>query len=196
MKGGDYIKKFSIIYADCPWTYKAWSKRGKGMRVALNHYNTMTTEELCALPISEICEKDCVLFMWTTFPQLFDCLKVINAWQFEYKTCGFVWLKTNKKSEGYFLGLGHYTRSNAEICLIATRGTPPKRVSNKVRQLLISPIEQHSKKPDCTRDRIVELYGDLPRLELFARQRAPGWDAIGNEIDGKDIRDALREFTA
>ena len=196
MKGGDYIKKFSIIYADCPWTYKAWSKRGKGMRVALNHYNTMTTEELCALPISEICEKDCVLFMWTTFPQLFDCLKVISAWQFEYKTCGFVWLKTNKKSEGYFLGLGHYTRSNAEICLIATRGTPPKRVSNKVRQLLISPIEQHSKKPDCTRDRIVELYSNLPRLELFARQRAPGWDAIGNEIDGKDIRDALREFTA
>jgi N6-adenosine-specific RNA methylase IME4 len=152
----------------------------------------MTTTELCALPVAEIADKDCVLFMWATFPNLFDCLDVIKAWGLQHKTCGFVWLKTNKKTPGFFLGLGYWTRANAEICLIATQGHP-KRISKSVRQLVVSPLERHSKKPDCVRDRIVELMGDLPRIELLARERAEGWDAMGNEIDGKDIRDALRE---
>jgi N6-adenosine-specific RNA methylase IME4 len=152
----------------------------------------MTTAELCALPVSEIADTDCILFMWATFPNLFDCLDVIKAWGFKYKTCGFVWLKTNKKSPGFFLGLGYWTRANAELCLIATRGHP-RRISKSVRQLVISPPERHSKKPDIVREKIVELMGDVPRIELFARERAEGWAALGDEIDGRDIRDALKE---
>jgi N6-adenosine-specific RNA methylase IME4 len=181
-----------VILADCPWSYEVWNERGASRSVAKNHYDTMTAAALCALPVAEIADKNCVLFMWTTFPNLFDCLDVIKAWGFGYKTCGFVWLKTNKKSPGFFVGLGHWTRANAELCLIAARGHP-KRISKSVRQLVISPLERHSKKPDCVRDRIVELMGDIPRIELFARERAEGWDAVGNEIDGKDIRDALEE---
>ena len=161
-------------------------------RSAAHHYDTMTTEALCALPVADIAAPDCMLFMWATFPNLLDCLKVIAAWGFKYKSCGFVWVKTNKKSPGFHVGLGYYTRANAELCLIATRGHP-KRVSKSIRQLVASPIERHSKKPDCVRDRIVELCGDIPRIELFAREAAPGWDALGNEIDGRDIRDALPE---
>ena len=93
----------------------------------------------------------------------------------------FVWLKQNRKSPTWFYGLGCWTRGNAEICLLAKRGKP-KRHSAAVHQFIISPIEQHSKKPDVTRDKIVELAGDLPRVELFARQKCPGWDAWGNEV--------------
>ncbi len=178
---------------DCPWDYRVWSKKGKGSRSATNHYNTMTIEDLCALPVHMIAERDCILFFWVTFPNLIEGLKVLKAWQFEYKTCGFTWIKENRKSPGWFVGLGHYTRSNAELCLIATRGHP-KRISKSVRQIVTAPIDKHSKKPDCIRDRIVELCGDLPRIELFARQKVDGWDALGNEIDGKDIRDALNEL--
>jgi site-specific DNA-methyltransferase (adenine-specific) len=130
--------------------------------------------------------------MWATFPNLLDCLKVIKAWRFRYTSCGFVWVKENPKSPGYHVGLGYWTRANAELCLIATRGHP-KRISKSVRQLVISPLERHSKKPGCVRERIVELIGDVPRIELFARERAEGWDALGNELDGRDIRDALKD---
>ena len=182
---------FSVIYSDCPWEYKVWSKKGLG-RTAASHYGTMSTEELCALPVVEIASPDCMLFMWASFPNLLDSLKVMSSWGFKYKSCGFVWIKTNRKSPGFHIGMGHYTRANAEICLIATRGHP-KRVSKSVRQLVLSPIEHHSKKRDCIRNYIVELCGDVPRIELFARERVPGWEALGNEIDGRDIRDALRE---
>lgn len=106
---------------------------------------------------------------------------MIQAWGFQYKTVAFVWVKQNKKADTLFLGLGHWTRSNAEICLLATRGSVQRR-SASVRQIILSHIEKHSKKPDETRDRIVELIGDVPRLELFARQTTPGWDVWGNEI--------------
>ena len=154
----------------------------KGQGVAENHYGTMGLAEICALPVSELSAKDSVLFLWATLPQLPDALRVIEAWGFQYKTTAFVWLKRNTKSDGWFFGLGYWTRSNTEICLLATKGHP-KRKSAAVHQLIISPVEAHSKKPDITRDKIVELMGDLPRVELFARQRAPGWDAWGNEVD-------------
>ena len=117
-----------------------------------------------------------------TFPQLQEAFKVIKEWGFQYKTVAFLWIKQNRSGKGYFFGLGYWTRSNAEICLLATRGKP-KRISTKVFQLIISPLEEHSKKPVEARKRIVELLGDLPRIELFARQRSPGWDAWGNEVD-------------
>ena len=154
----------------------------KGQGVAENHYGTMGLAEICALPVSELSAKDSVLFLWATLPQLPDALRVIETWGFQYKTTAFVWLKRNPKSDGWFFGLGYWTRSNTEICLLATKGHP-KRKSAAVHQLIISPVEAHSKKPDITRDKIVELMGDRPRVELFARQRAPGWDAWGNEVD-------------
>ena len=170
-------KKYSIIYADPPWRYEM--KKGQG--VAENHYSTMGIEEICSLPVQEICEKDCVLFLWVTFPQLPEAFKVIKAWGFCYKTVAFVWIKQNKSGNGYFFGLGYWTRSNAEICLLAVKGKP-KRVSKKVFQLIVSPLQEHSRKPAEARERIVELMGDLPRIELFARQRSPGWDVWGNEV--------------
>lgn len=141
----------------------------------------MSIEELCALPVERLAEKDCLLFLWATFPQLPEALQLIKAWGFTFKTVAFVWLKRNKKSPTWFYGLGYWTRGNAEICLLAKRGKP-KRRSAGVHQFIISPVEEHSKKPDVTRDKIVELAGDLSRVELFARQKTPGWDVWGNEV--------------
>lgn len=139
-------------------------------------------EEICALDVGALADANCALFLWVTFPQLESAFKVISAWGFVYKTVAFVWIKLNRKTPSLFWGLGHWTRANAEICLLATRGHP-KRLSKRVHQVVISHIEQHSKKPDEVRRRIVELMGEaMPRIELFARQKAEGWDAWGNEV--------------
>lgn len=141
----------------------------------------MSIEDICKLPVEKIVDKDCVLFMWMTFPTLVEGLKVLENWGFKYKTVAFVWIKQNKKTPSLFWGLGFWTRANAEICILATKGKP-KRISAKVHQVIISPVEEHSKKPDETRKRIVELLGDIPRVELFARQKVNGWDSWGNEV--------------
>lgn len=141
----------------------------------------MSLEDICKLPIKSISAKDSILFLWATFPQLPAALQVISAWGFKYKTVAFLWLKKNRKADSWFFGLGFWTRGNAEVCLLATRGHP-KRKSANIHQFIISPIEAHSKKPDIVRDRIVELAGDVPRIELFARQMTPGWDVWGNEV--------------
>ena len=164
------IRTYEIIYADPPWRYSA--KRVQG--AAENHYPTMSIDELCALPVAELAAKDSALFMWATFPQLPEALRLIRAWGFTYKSVAFVWLKKNKKADSWFYGLGFWTRANAEVCLLATKGHP-KRQAADIHQLIISPIEAHSKKPDETRDKIVALMGDRPRVELFARQTTPGW---------------------
>ena len=142
----------------------------------------MTDEQLYQLPVSTLAAENSVLFLWCTFPKLPEGLKVIEKWGFSFKTVAFVWIKQNRSGKGFFLGLGWWTRSNAEICLLAVKGKP-KRKSAAVRQLIFSPVEQHSKKPDAVREQIVALMGDLPRIELFARQSAPGWDVWGNEVD-------------
>lgn len=111
-----------------------------------------------------------------------EAFKVIRAWGFEYKTVAFAWAKQNKKADSLFWGMGYWTRANVELCLLATKGHL-KRVSSKVHQVIMSHIEEHSKKPAETRDRIVELMGDLPRIELFARQKTSGWDVWGNEVE-------------
>lgn len=141
----------------------------------------MSINDICTLPIKEISDKDCVLFMWMTFPTLKEGMKVIEEWGFKYKTVAFVWVKQNRKTPSLFWGLGFWTRANAEICILATKGKP-KRISAKVHQVVVSPIEEHSKKPDEVRKRIVELLGDIPRIELFARQKADSWDTWGNEV--------------
>ena len=173
---------FGIVYADPPWAYRVWSDKGTG-RAAENHYPTMPLGDICALPVSRIAAKDSALFLWATYPNLLAAFEVIAAWGFTYKTVAFTWVKTCRKSTNdYFVSLGYWTRANAEICLLAAKGKP-QRVSKSVRQLIVSPIQRHSQKPDDARKRIVELMGDLPRVELFAREKAAGWAAWGNEIE-------------
>jgi N6-adenosine-specific RNA methylase IME4 len=156
-------------------------KRGKG--TAERHYPTMTIGEICALPVGELAAKDCALFVWTTFPQLAEALRVIDAWGFAYKTVAFLWLKQNRIAKTWFYGMGFWTRSNAEVCLLATRGRPV-RTNKGIHQFIIAPVEAHSKKPDQVRDLIASLIGDVKRIELFARSHTEGWDVWGDEVEG------------
>lgn len=178
--------KFNILYVDPPWQYE--QKRLSG--AAERHYRTLSDEELYHLPVQDIAADNSILFLWITYPKLKEALKAIENWGFSYKTVGFVWLKQNRKMPTWFLGLGFWTRGNTEICLLAIKGKP-KRMSARVSQLVVSPVEAHSKKPDIVREKIVELVGDLPRAELFARKQSPGWVCVGNEIDGMDIRESI-----
>lgn len=180
-------RKYRILLADPPWAFETWSHRGQG-RGASQHYPTMKTEEICALPVNDMAAKDSVLFLWGTWPHLPDALRVIDAWGFTYKTCGFVWVKQNMSRvtlwadmDDLFLGLGYGTRGNTEFCLRAARGAPKvKEASRDVPQLIMSARRAHSRKPDEQYERIERLYAG-PYLELFARAQRPGWDAWGNE---------------
>ena len=173
-------KKYNIIYADPPWSYDDPSKHRGG---ALRYYETMSIEDIARLPIQDITEENAILFMWTTFPKIFETEEVINSWGFTYKTNAFTWVKKNKVStDTNFWGMGRWTRANSELCLLATKGKP-QRVSSSVQQVVLENIREHSRKPDCVRDRIVELCGDLPRIELFAREETAGWDIWGNEVE-------------
>lgn len=188
-------KKYKIIYADPPWRYN-----DKGINGACeNHYNTMNLDDICKLPINDITDKDCVLFLWTTYPMLPDALRLIEAWGFKYKTIGFQWIKLNRSGKGFFFGLGRWTRGNTEPCLIAIKGKP-KRISGSVSQIIQYPIAEHSKKPEIVRKKIVELMGDMPRIELFARQTPIGWDYWGNEcepcgVGAEDYEDYSEDYT-
>lgn len=179
---------FSILYADPPWRYHSVNVRPRSAsapeqvnRVAPPPYSCLSTRTLCQMPIASLCAPDCLLFLWTTYPMLPDALKVIAAWGFEYRTCAFTWVKQNPSLQGYHFGTGYWTRANPELCLLGVKGHP-KRQRADVRNLVISPRREHSRKPDEVRDRIVALCGDLPRLELFARQKTPGWKVWGNEV--------------
>ena len=178
-------KKYKVIYADPAWEYKQKGSKKKARGMARQHYNVMTTKDICALPIRNIATDDAICFMWATFPNIDQALLVMNSWGFEYKTAAFVWVKTYKNSNTHFWGMGAYTRANAEVCLIGiSKNTKAKKCvkSHAVHQIIIAPFTRHSEKPAETRDRIVELLGDVPKIELFARQCADGWDCWGNEI--------------
>jgi len=177
------MKKYQIIYADPPWNYENYGKTEASKLCGRNvkrHYQTMTMDEIYDLPIDKIIDDNCVLFIWATFPKLPECLETIKRWGFTYKTLGFNWYKENQ-DRSLFFGMGYWTRSNTEICLLATKGHP-KRISANVFQVIRYPRLNHSEKPPIIRDKIVELLGKLPRIELFARQKTEGWDVWGNEI--------------
>lgn len=184
-------KKYNIIYADPPWTFRVYSSKGNG-RSAVNHYPVMGLKEIKALPIGQLADENCVLFLWATFPNLRESFEVIESWGFTFKTVAFVWIKKNRRSDGLFWGMGYWTRANAEICLLATKGAP-KRQSAGVHQVILSHIEEHSRKPEEVRERIVKLMGDLPRLELFARRQSVGWDVWGNEVESSLDMENLQE---
>ena len=172
--------KYSIIYADPPWSYKAWNAK-TGHKSAAAHYSTMSLSQICGLPIQDITAEDCVLFLWSTYPNLPQAFQVMEAWGFTYKTVAFTWVKTYKSGKPV-VGLGYWTRANAEICLIGVKGRI-RRVNSGVSQIILSCQREHSRKPDEARERIVQLMGDLPRIELFARQCSEGWDVWGTEVD-------------
>jgi len=182
-KGDEIInfpkQKFNIIYADPPWSYR--DKASAGNRGASFKYPVQSQEWICDLPVQDIADENCVLFLWVTMPHLGAVMQVIERWGFVYKTCAFTWVKRNKIKPTWFMGMGNWTRSNSELCLLGTKGKP-KRVDAGVHSIIDTPIERHSKKPDVVRNRIVQLCGDLPRIELFAREKTDGWNVWGNEV--------------
>jgi len=184
--------KYQIIYADPPWSYyndstaKSDCTTVKGMRRP--PYPVMSSKEIMALPINDIATDNCILFIWTTDYHLDRCLQVIKSWGFEYKTIGFVWAKKNKDGKPVCF-MGAYTmKSGVELCLLATKGKDAHKLvkAHNIRSLIESGREQHSRKPTAVRNRIVELLGDLPRIELFSRSEAEGWDCYGNEVGKYD----------
>jgi len=176
----DINKKYNVIYADPPWSFKTFSDKGKD-RSPENHYNVMSLQDICNLPVNNIANDDSVLLMWVVDPLLDKAFKVIEAWGFKYKTVGFTWAKTNKKSLGFFTGLGYWTRGNPEMCLLATKGKP-KRISKSVPQLVVEQRREHSRKPDIMYNHIENLL-EGPYIELFARTQRSGWDSWGNQTD-------------
>ena len=173
-------KKYGIIYIDPAWEYDHKSVGGSGSSASNQKYDVMSHAELKELQIQKIADENCILFCWATYPKLSEAIDLIKSWEFTYKTVAFTWIKTNKKSSSYFFGMGSWTRSNAEICLLATKGKP-KRLDAGISQIIVSPVQEHSKKPNIVRDKIIQLVGDLPRIEIFARTKVHGWDVIGND---------------
>ena len=170
-------KKYQIIYADPPWSYNDKNCNGNCQQ----YYSTMSIKDICNLSVKKISDTNCILFLWCTYPMLKEGLQVIESWGFIYKTIAFQWLKFNKKSNSLFFGLGRWTRGNTEACLIGIKGKI-SRQNNNVFQVIKTRLRAHSKKPDIVRDKIIQLVGDLPRIELFARQKVEGWDSWGNEF--------------
>ena len=183
------MKKYQIIYADPPWGHN--DKMETHSFSQLHHYTTMPTEDICNLPICSITDRDCVLFLWAVSPMLEDALMVMKSWGFRYKTIAFCWSKI-ESGGAWVHNLGRWTMGNVELCLLGTKGHP-QRMSKNTKQLVVALRSEHSKKPNEVRKRIVELMGDLPRIELFARDdgvkdmfgynKMDGWDCWGNEVE-------------
>jgi N6-adenosine-specific RNA methylase IME4 len=206
--------RFPIILADPAWTYD--DKALAGNRGAGCKYDLLDDEGIYSLPVASIAEKDAVLFLWVTMPKLAEGLACIHRWGFTYKTCAFTWVKPNRPfaewidvllsntrfvttevasrvNKPWAIGMGRWTRSNAELCLLATKGKP-QRVDAGVNQIVCAPAMKHSAKPPEVRERIVRLCGDIPRVELFARDVPLGWVGLGNEIDGRDLRESVPDL--
>lgn len=192
--------RFGVIYADPPWEYKTWTAKG-GNKSASAHYNVQAASWIHALPVADVAAPDCCLFMWATFPNLPEGIETVRAWGFDFKTVAFVWVKTVGGFEKPRMGTGYWSRSNAEICIFATRGKP-QRLNKDVEQIVACPIGRHSEKPIEVYDRIERLVGG-PYLEIFGRPLGPlmqdcvpHWTRLGNEITGNDMAFDLRRVAA
>lgn len=186
---------FAVAYVDPPWRFKTYNEKGRKRSPDWRpfegspsiHYDTMGAEEIRRLPVADFAADDCCLFLWICWPLLPEALQLIEAWGFVYKTCAFDWVKAKNQVELFGnepavqIGMGYWTRSNSEVCLLATRGKPT-RLRADVRQAIMEPRRQHSRKPDCVYGRIERLVAG-PYLELFARATRPGWTSWGNQTD-------------
>jgi len=175
------MKKYQIIYADPPWEYK---ESGSGSRVVKSHYPTMNIEDIKTLPIQSISDDKSILFIWVTFPRLEQGLEVIKSWGFNYYGLGFDWVKLSKNGKPSW-GMGYYTRQNTEVCLIGVKNKPNRFIPLVRNELSVVHSERlsHSEKPKIFKDKIVNIIGDVPRVELFARKKTEGWDVWGNEVE-------------
>ena len=183
---------FDVILADPPWFYNqrraSGSKFGGG---ACFHYPLMRDDEILALPVRDVAAENAALFLWATFPRLPFALRVVEAWGFKYKTAGFCWAKMNPDGSPFF-GVGYYTKSNAEVCLLGTRGRPPRPAVNDVSSMVISPRREHSRKPEAVTRRIERMYPNSRKLEMFSREPRPGWVTWGNQAEhGGDLLEVL-----
>ena len=177
--------QYRVILADPPWQYRAFTPGTKTKRIGRVNvspvavqYDTLTVPQLGALPVSDLAEEDAALFLWATPPCLVEAIDLIRAWGFTYRTVAFNWVKLTRSGKPC-IGLGHYTRANAEMCLLGIRGAMPVK-DRAVRQVILSSRREHSRKPDEQYERIMRLF-DGPYLELFARQQWPGWDVWGDQ---------------
>jgi N6-adenosine-specific RNA methylase IME4 len=176
---------FKAILADPPWPFATWSHKGQG-RSGEAHYGTMTQEDMEAMPVAEIAAEDAVLFMWIVQTQIPQAVRLVEAWGFDLKSVAFYWgkgagLPLFPDDVLLRMGMGMWTRAEFEQCWLATRGKP-KRLHADVRQGIIEPRREHSRKPDCVHGRIERLV-EGPYLELFARAPRAGWTVWGNETD-------------
>ena len=184
------MKKYGAILIDPPWSFRVWSEDTGAGRSASAHYLTMDIDSIARMPIADKAAENCALFCWACWPSFPDAIKCVERWGFTYKTMGFVWVKgaglplfpEDVKDQ---MGMGYWTRANTEPCILATRGTP-KRKDASVRQVILDKRREHSRKPDEIYSRIEALV-DGPYLEVFARQRWPGWDSWGNEVDKFEV---------
>lgn len=220
----------NIVYADPPWAYQQTVKNGVLKRKdGTLIYPSMSLKSLCALgpDVKRICKEDAALFLWATMPLLAEALELVKAWGFKYKTCFVTWIKTTKDGSRPAFGVGYYTRSNAELCLVAIKGKiasykkllpgehdrKASSMSSVVHEeslyervnfltlledsstpVVMTPRRQHSRKPDIVRDMITRLMGDIPRVELFARQTCPGWTVMGNDVHHFESSDQQSEL--
>ena len=178
-------EKYQIVYADPPWKYKeSW---GNGSNEWT--YPTMGNQDILNMGISNVVADNAHLYLWVTNPFLYMGLEVCKQWGFEYKTL-ITWVKTYKDGTPE-MGMGYYFRSCTEHIIFGAKNK--MKCINKTTKNMFSAVnlKKHSQKPTEVRDMIVRCSGDLPRIELFAREEVDGWDALGNEIDGMDIRDSL-----
>lgn len=193
--------KYKVILADPPWKYDD-KRNSRSMGMAESAYPTMTQDDLLKLRVDLLADDDCMLCLWAVMPKLREALDVISGWGFRYITCGFVWVKLNPSASDdetvptsftrfdIYSGLGHWCNGNAELLLFGRKGTPIREATD-VKQIILSPRGAHSKKPDLVHRRIERLFGEVRRIELFARQPRDGWMTLGNEINGMDIKDAI-----
>lgn len=190
---------YRVILADPAWHFKSWSQKGNG-RSAAQHYQTLSVDDICALPVGQVAADNSVLFLWAIDSMLPEAIRVGQAWGFTYKTVAFTWVKqVNSRTEPNFIptsadyhwhmGMGYWTRANPEMCLLFTCGKP-KRIAKGIRQLVVAPVRKHSQKPDAIYTRIESLVQGR-YLELFARKKRPNWTSLGNEIDGVDLATSL-----
>jgi N6-adenosine-specific RNA methylase IME4/ParB-like chromosome segregation protein Spo0J len=171
-------RRYAVLYADPPWHFEVYNEDSGVERAAGNHYPTMPLEEICALRVAHLATDAAVLFLWTTAPHLQESFDVLAAWGFEYKT-NIAWTKDK-------IGLGYFVRNQHELLIVATRGDMPSpSPANRPASVISAPRREHSRKPDEAYALIEQMYPELPKIELFARQKRPGWQAWGNEIPSR-----------
>ena len=181
------MKKYQIIYADPPWKFSGYVRENKnGINRPEIPYKMMSDEEIKDLPINEITDDNAILFMWVVDSRIGIIGELFNKWGFKYKTVGFIWNKVAKTTNGVNATFSKYTRKSCEYLFIGTKGKC-LAVNHTQNQYFPKPKTKHSEKPSEIRDMIVKMCGDLPRIELFARQKTEGWDVWGNEVES-DIK--------